>query len=162
MTTANRSSTQTPARAKNKTLAAWLALLGGPLGLHRFYLYGLGDLWGWLHPVPTALGLWGLERMQTLGTDDALSWMLLPVLGLQVAQTCLTAIVYGLKNAADWNARHNPRLAADAPAGQTGWPTVGAVVISLLIGAVGLMSALAISFEHYYEDQVREGLKLSQ
>ena len=28
-------------RAKNKTVAAWLAFLGGPLGLHRFYLYGL-------------------------------------------------------------------------------------------------------------------------
>ena len=28
---------------KNKTVATWLALLGGPLGLHRFYLHGLGD-----------------------------------------------------------------------------------------------------------------------
>ena len=33
-------------RMKNKTLAAWLAFLGGPLGLHRFYLHGLGDLAG--------------------------------------------------------------------------------------------------------------------
>jgi hypothetical protein len=41
---------------KNKTLAAWLAFLGGPLGLHRFYLHGLGDPWGWLLPIPTALG----------------------------------------------------------------------------------------------------------
>lgn len=162
MTTTHPTVTPSPARTKNKTLAAWLALLGGTLGLHRFYLYGLGDLWGWLHPLPTALGLWGLERMQTLGTDDALSWLLLPVLGLQVAQTCLTAIVYGLKSATDWNRRHNPGLAADAPAGHTSWPTVGAIVLSLMIGAVGLMSALAISFEHYYEDQVREGLKLSQ
>ncbi|MBP8224666.1 MAG: NINE protein, partial [Acidovorax sp.] len=23
---------------KNKTVAAWLAFVGGPLGLHRFYL----------------------------------------------------------------------------------------------------------------------------
>ena len=28
---------------KNKTLATWLAFLGGPLGLHRFYLHGFGD-----------------------------------------------------------------------------------------------------------------------
>jgi hypothetical protein len=38
---------------KSKTLAAWLAFLGGPIGLHRFYLYGLGDRWGWLLPLPT-------------------------------------------------------------------------------------------------------------
>jgi TM2 domain-containing membrane protein YozV len=41
---------------KNKTVAAWLAFLGGPLGLHRFYLHGLGDMLGWLLPIPTALG----------------------------------------------------------------------------------------------------------
>ena len=41
---------------KNKTLATWLTFFGGPLGLHRFYLKGLGDLWGWLLPLPTALG----------------------------------------------------------------------------------------------------------
>jgi TM2 domain-containing membrane protein YozV len=41
---------------KNKTLAVWLALLGGVLGLHRFYLRGLGDWVGWLHPIPAALG----------------------------------------------------------------------------------------------------------
>ena len=31
---------------KNKTLATWLAFVGGPLGLHRFYLKGLGDWLG--------------------------------------------------------------------------------------------------------------------
>ena len=31
---------------KNKTLAAWLTFLGGPLGLHRFYLHGPTDLLG--------------------------------------------------------------------------------------------------------------------
>ena len=53
-------------RMKNKTLAAWLAFLGGPLGLHRFYLHGLGDLLGWLLPIPTALGLYGIQRVQQL------------------------------------------------------------------------------------------------
>ena len=31
-------------RQRSKTTAAWLAFVGGPLGLHRFYLFGLGDL----------------------------------------------------------------------------------------------------------------------
>ena len=52
---------------KNKSLAAWLAFLGGPLGLHRFYLHGLGDLLGWLLPIPTALGLYGVQRIQQFG-----------------------------------------------------------------------------------------------
>ena len=41
---------------KSKTLATWIALVGGSLGLHRFYLFGLRDAWGWLHPWPTLLG----------------------------------------------------------------------------------------------------------
>ena len=44
-------------KPRSKTLAAWLAFVGGPLGLHRFYLYGLGDMGGWLLPIPTAMGL---------------------------------------------------------------------------------------------------------
>ena len=43
-------------RMKNKTVAAWLAFLGGPLGLHCFYLRGFGSTLGWLLPIPTALG----------------------------------------------------------------------------------------------------------
>ena len=31
-------------------------LLGGSLGLHRFYLHGARDAWGWLHPWPTLVG----------------------------------------------------------------------------------------------------------
>ena len=40
---------------KNKTVAAGLAFVGGPLGLHRFYLHGMGDTLGWALPIPTAL-----------------------------------------------------------------------------------------------------------
>ena len=99
---------------KSKTVAAWLAFLGGPLGLHRFYLRGLGDLLGWLLPIPTALGLYGIERVQTYGQDDTASWLLIPLLGFTVAACCLTAIVYGLMTPEQWNARFNPSAAADA------------------------------------------------
>ena len=78
---------------KNKTIAAWLAFLGGPLGLHRFYLYGFGDMLGWLLPVPTALGLYGIERVQQYGQDDQWSWLLIPLLGFTFAACALTAIV---------------------------------------------------------------------
>ena len=56
---------------KNKTLAAWLAFVGGPLGLHRFYLHGPADLLGWLLPVP----FYFMELL--VGIVQALVFMLL-------------------------------------------------------------------------------------
>ena len=147
---------------KNKTLAAWLAFLGGPLGLHRFYLFGRHDWLGWLMPVPTLLGLYGFQRMRQFGVDDQLSWVLLPVLGFCLAACALTAIFYGLMTPEKWNARFNPKAAADAQAGQTSWLTIGAVVLSLLIGCTALLSGIALSFQHYFEYQIEEGRKISQ
>ena len=45
--------------------------LGGPLGLHCFYLRGVSSTLGWLLPIPTALGLYGIERARTFGLDDS-------------------------------------------------------------------------------------------
>lgn len=147
---------------KNKTVAAWLAFFGGPLGLHRFYLHGRGDWLGWLLPIPTALGLYGIERVQQYGQDDFLSWLLVPLLGFTIAGCCLTAIVYGLQTREDWNARFNPGAPADAAAGGTRWATIFAVVAALLIGAGVLMASIAFSFQRYFEYQVEEGRKISQ
>ena len=93
---------------KNKTLAAWLAFLGGPLGLHRFYLRGLSDMLGWMLPIPTALGLYGIQRVQQFGQDDQYSWVLIPLLGFTIAGCALQAIWYGLQTPEKWNARYNP------------------------------------------------------
>lgn len=147
---------------KNKTIAAWLSFLGGPLGLHRFYLRGMGDWLGWLLPIPTALGLYGIERTRMYGLDDGWSWVLIPFLGFTIAACALTAIVYGLTTTEKWNARFNPQSQAQAPAGRTGWLTIGAVVLALFFGAIVLMSSIAFSFQRYFEHQVEEGRKMSQ
>jgi len=147
---------------KNKTTAAWLAFIGGPLGLHRFYLHGLGDMLGWLLPIPTALGVYGIERIRQFGLDDQLSWLFVPMLGFTFAACALQAIVYGLMDAGKWNARFNPGAAADAPAGRTHWLTVCAVALSLLVGAGVLMASIAFSLQHYYEYQISEARKISQ
>jgi len=147
---------------KNKTLAAWLAFLGGPLGLHRFYLYGWGDLMGWLLPVPTALGLYGLERAQQFGLDDPWIGWLIPLLGFTVAGCALTAIVYALMPAPQWNHRFNPGAATEANSGQTSWATIGAVVLALLVGTTVLMSSIVFSFQRYFEYQIEEAKKISQ
>ena len=147
---------------KNKTVAAWLTFLGGPLGLHRFYLYGPGDLLGWMLPIPTALGLYGIERVQQLGLDDHWSWVLIPLLGFTIAGGALRAILYGLATPERWNARFNPTAPADAAPGQTHWFTIGAIVASLMIGTAVLMASLAFSFQRYFEYQIEEARKISQ
>ncbi|MDP4073277.1 hypothetical protein [Acidovorax sp. A1169] len=147
---------------KNKTLAAWLAFLGGPLGLHRFYLHGMGDMLGWLLPIPTALGIYGIQRVQQLGQDDHYSWVLIPLLGFTIAGCALRAILYGLMTPERWNARYNPSATAEAPAGQTQWITIGAIVLALLMGTTVLMASLAFSFQRYFEYQIEEARKISQ
>lgn len=146
---------------KNKTIAAWLALVGGQLGLHRLYLFGMGDLWAWMHPIAAMVGWWGVERLRIYGQDDQLSWVLIPLLGFILAGTALTAIYYGLMPPEKWNAQHNPE-APDAPAGHTNWLTISAVVLALLFGSISLMSTIAFSFQHYFEYQIEEARKLSQ
>jgi len=136
---------------KSKTLAAWLSLVLGPVGGHRFYLFGWNDLIGWLLPIPTALGVYGFERVKLYGLDDVMSWWLLPLFGFTVAATCLNAIVYGLMRPEPWNQRFNPELPADHPCGRTRWATIGAIVIGLMVGTVALLSGLAYSIQRYFE-----------
>ena len=62
----------------SKTLATWIALVGGCAGLHHFYLHGWRSRLGWLYPAPTLAGLAGVVRMRTLGVDDRLAWALIP------------------------------------------------------------------------------------
>jgi len=146
---------------KNKTLAVWLALLAGPLGLHRFYLFGWSDLIGWLMPLPASLGLYGIQRFLSNGPDDPATWFLLPLLGFTFAGCALNAIVYGLMQVEHWNARFNPDAPLDASAGRTGWLTIGAVAISLLVGAAVLIASIAFSFQHYFEYQIEAARQLS-
>ena len=138
-------------RYRSKTLATWIALIGGAFGLHRFYLHGLSDRWGWLFMPPTLAGLYGVQRMREFGVDDRLATWLVPVLGLMLAATMLTAIVYGLTPDEKWNARHNPGVAA--PPG-SGWLAVIGVVIALMLGAGVLMATIAFSAQRYFEYQV--------
>lgn len=147
---------------KNKTLAAWLSFVGGPLGLHRFYLRGTGDLLGWALPIPTALGLYGIQRVKQYGLDDPWSWALIPLLGFTMAGCALTAIVYGLMTPEKWNAKFNAKALGTSTAGNTNWLTIAAVVVSLMVGATVLISSIAYSFQSYFQYQVDEARKISQ
>jgi hypothetical protein len=138
-------------RPKSKALATWIAVLGGSFGLHRFYLHGWGDRLGWLYPLPTLLGLAGVQRMRAFGQDDRVAWVLIPVLGISLTAAMLTAIVYGLTPDDQWAARHNP----GRPAQATGWVPVLGVIVALLLGASTLMGTVAFGMQHFFEWQLR-------
>jgi hypothetical protein len=143
---------------RSKSLATWIAVLGGTLGLHRLYLHGWRDRLAWLHPVPTLLGLYGIERVQQFGQDDHWSWLLIPLLGLMVAQAMLFAILYGLTPDEQWDARRNP----GAPVHATRWAPVLGAILALMIGAGALMATIAFSGQRFFEWQIDEAKKISQ
>lgn len=138
------------AAVKHKAVATWLALLVGVFGLHRFYLHGLRDRWGWLFPLPTLLGLAGLQRMNALGQDDRLAWVLIPLLGASLVAALLGGILYGLMPDERWNARFN----GGRPASVGRWAAVIGVVLCVFIGGTVLMATIAFSAQRYFEAQV--------
>ncbi|MDR7332363.1 NINE protein [Roseateles asaccharophilus] len=134
---------------KHKAVATWLALTVGVFGLHRFYLHGMKDHWAWLFPLPTLLGLAGLQRMSAFGQDDRVAWVLIPLLGVSLVAALLGGIVYGLMPDERWNERFN----AGHPAQSSGWAAVIGVVLCLLIGGTALMATIAFSAQRYFEAQ---------
>ena len=145
---------------KNKTFAVWLTFFGGPLGLHRFYLKGFTDPLGWLLPVPTALGWYGVQRALEIGQDDVTSWVLIPLLGFNIAGCALNAIVYGLMSMVQWNSKFNQE--AENPSGQTNWLTIFGVATALLMGTTVLMASIVFSFQRYFENQIEQAKAISQ
>jgi hypothetical protein len=134
---------------KSKTLATWIALVAGSVGLHRLYLHGFRDPWGWLFVAPTFIGLYGVQRMRHLGADDQTAWVLIPLLGATLAIAMLTAIVYGLTPDEKWNARFNPA----GPQHVMNWATVIGVIAALIVGGGVLMATIAFSAQRYFEYQ---------
>jgi len=145
---------------RSKSLATWLAVVGGALGLHRFYLRGLRDPWGWLPWPATLIGLAGVVRMRNLGQDDALSWLLIPFLGFSLSAGFLAAIVIGLTSDARWAQRHGrragqPEVEPEAldDDERTGWLPVLGVIAALLVGGAVLMGTIAFSGQKFFEWQ---------
>ena len=138
-------------RPRSKTLATWLAVIGGAFGAHRFYLHGWRDLIAWLYPLPTLLGLAGVQRMRAFGQDDRVAWVLIPLLGLALSAAMLSAIVYGLTPDDKWAVRPTGQ-----PPQATGWAPVLGVIIALLIGSSVLMGTVAFSGQRFFEWQLEQ------
>ena len=156
-----------PADVPSKSLATWIAIIGGSLGLHHFYLHGWRSRLGWLYPIPSVVGLAGVLRMRDLGVDDRLSWALIPWLGLTISIGMFCAILMGLTTDAKWARLYagdptQPIVQAtreededSPPPGMvhTGWaPTLG-VIVALMLGSGVLVGTIAFTVQKIFELQ---------
>jgi TM2 domain-containing membrane protein YozV len=127
---------------KNKTFATLLAAVGGGIGLHRFYLRGLADIWGWLH----AASLLGCAAVFALWPQADPYFLLLPLI-LSILAGFLEALVLGLMPDEKWDASFNPQSGKQS---DSRWPLAVVLVATLLFGAFGLIASIARLFDLLY------------
>ena len=96
---------QAPPYFRSKTLTAGLAFLFGYIGLHRFYLYGMRDKYGWAHIVGIVLGAFGYLLLAQTERASILGWVLSFPGAASLLAAFLSAIVYGLRPDAKWDAQ---------------------------------------------------------
>jgi TM2 domain-containing membrane protein YozV len=124
---------------KNKTVTTLLALTLGGLGVHRFYLGGLRDGWGWLHLSSLPLSLVFIS----IGRDWPALFTISPLI-LSILAGFLEALVLGLTPDEKWDAQHN--LNSGRQSG-SGWPLAILLVLTLGIGSTALIAMLARTFD---------------
>ena len=144
---------------RSKTLTAALAFFLGTVGAHRFYLYGQRDIYGWAHLVGTLIGIPGVMLLVASERASILGWVLAFPGAISLLAAFLAAIVYGLRPDDKWDKQFNAHTQRKS---RSGWTVIFVVIFSLLIGAFLLMTALALSFQTYFEGQVQEAKALSQ
>lgn len=127
---------------KNKTLATLLAFTLGGLGLHRFYLKGFGDRWGWLHAA--ALPACGIV-MSGAPNADWYFWYL-PVT-LSMLAGFLGALVLGLMPDEKWDAAYNRESGRRS---HSRWPLAVILVATVMVGAGMLIATIARLFDLLY------------
>lgn len=88
--------------------------------------------------------------MRAFGQDDPWAWLLIPVLGLMIAQSMACAIAYALRSDEAWDASHNPQL----PPRNTRWGPVLGAVVALAVGATVLMGTVAFGGQKFFEWQL--------
>ncbi|MFM0349419.1 NINE protein [Paraburkholderia sp. RL17-347-BIC-D] len=146
-------------RFRSKTITAALAFFFGSLGAHRFYLYGMRDIYGWAHVIGTLIGIPGAMLLVASERSSMLGWALAFPGAVSLLAAFLAAIVYGLRPDEKWDAQFNAQTQRKS---RSGWTVIFIVIFSLLIGAFLLMTGLAISFQTYFESQVQAAKALSQ
>lgn len=124
---------------KNKTLTTLLAATLGGIGAHRFYLFGKKDFWGWVHAVtlPLTAVLLGLRP------DQPALFMAAPLI-VSILSAFLEALILGLTPDDKWDVRHNVSSGRQS---SSGWPLAIILVLTLGVGAIAVIAAIARTFD---------------
>lgn len=119
----------------NKTTATFLAMLFGGIGLHRFYLNGFRDRWGWLHlgTLPLSGILAGLWFNQPLLFTAA-------PLVISALAGFIEALVLGLTPDDKWDQIYNPDSGRQSRSGAL---LALILVLNTGLGAVALIAVMA-------------------
>ncbi len=125
---------------KNKTLAVFFAAVFGGAGIHRFYLRGARDPWGWLHLAGLAATLMGIVMA---GRNDPVTTLLVALpLTLSILAGALQALLLGLTPDEKWDAIHNP---ASGRQTHSNWLLALILVLTLGLGMAGLIFVITRS-----------------
>ena len=124
-----------PTTHKNKTVAAFLALVMGWAGVHRAYLRGMRDKWALLHvaSVPAA------ALVLSLAPHANLFYQLLPMIVSYLAGL-LEGLVIGLMPDEQFDARHN---AGSSRQSASNWPLALILVGMMLVGTTALIATIS-------------------
>lgn len=131
-----------PISHKHKTFATLLAFLFGGVGLHRFYLRGARDPWGWAHAASLLASL----LVFLVRRDADWFFQLLPLI-LSMLAGFLEALVLGLMPDEKWDAAFNPGSGKQT---DSRWPLALVLVATLMVGAGCLIATLARLFDLLY------------
>lgn len=124
---------------KSKSLATVLALALGGAGLHRFYLHGMKDRWGWLHAasLPASALLYALHPDWPL-----LAYASPAVISLLVAS--IATFLIGLTPDEKWDEKYNADVEQKT---DSQWPIPLMMVLNLFYGATLLLTVIARAFD---------------
>ena len=124
---------------KNKTVTTFLATVFGSIGIHRFYLHGSKDIFGWLHFASLPISAAAILLLSN--TQPLFAGMLFV---LSIISGFIEALVIGLTPDEKWDAQYNPRSGKTS---ESHWILALILVLTLGIGATSVIALLARSFD---------------
>jgi hypothetical protein len=128
----------------DKTVATFLSTVTGGFGLHRFYMYGKGDFWGWIYAA--AFLVYGCLVL-TQYPEKSFGNVLFALFPLPVYVAFIESLTIGLTPDEKWDAKHNR---ASGMTSASRWPLVMLLVLTLLIGFTALVSSIARASDLFY------------
>lgn len=128
---------------KNKTLAALLASIGGTFGLHRFYLHGFHDKWGWLHVLSVPVSGLAYFLSQVFSQNLHPFFTAIPII-ISMLIGFLNCLMIGTTSDEKWDARYNQNTSKKS---HSSWLIVVILVLTLGFGASTLIALIARTFD---------------